>query len=218
VIEDFLAAWGRPIDSMHGTHEGALDEVEQQRGIVLPRPLREFYQLVGEWIRLKRHQDVVLGPEDLRVAQDVLIFREENQRLAYWGVPLGDLTCDDPPVVWAPGPGDPHGQWQHYSQSLSLDLVEHVISETMLMPDVRTYFSDIEHLDLAHVLDRLEPLALPEHVLWARPDAGTVRWFGIHDSLVRDDAGLFLWASCREESAFDELRSVIPVGWEPVVE
>lgn len=218
VIADFLAAWDKSIGPSDGIGEDVLNEVQRQLGIVLPRPLHEFYQLLGGWAGQRRHQDTMLGPEDLRVVQDALVFREENQRLAYWGVPIGELTHDDPSVVWSPGPGKSAGPWQPYSRSLSMDLVEYVIGETMLMPGARTYFSDVEGVDVAQALDRLEPLALPEHVLWAQPDAGKVRWFGLRDTIVRYDGGLFLWASCRLDSAVDELRSLIPVEWEPMAE
>jgi hypothetical protein len=218
LIADFLTEWQDPIGPGDGVEDAVLREAEDRLGFAVPSALRAFYRLVGRRADLTRQPDPIPPPAQLRVVQGALVFREENQRLAFWGVPVEELSRDDPPVVWSTGPDHPGEPWMPYAERLSLDLVEHVLSETMLKPGSHTFFADIEGQETDGLLSRFTRLAIPEHVLWAVPDGGPVRWFGSRDIVIRDDAGVFLWASCRVKEAVDELRDLVPVDWEPMAE
>jgi len=148
----------------------------------------------------------------------VLVYREENQRLAYWGVPTVDSDHPDPAVLWAEGPGDP-GTWQPYLDRLSLALLEHVLAETIVREGGYSYFADIRDQDVAEAMGRLTRLAIPEHVHWPKPEAGPVQWFAASpDVIVRNDGGRFLLATSREPLTEDDLANLVPVEWEEMGE
>jgi hypothetical protein len=69
-------------------------------GPVLPAALAEWYRSVGRVPELTCSQNSLHAPNALRVQDDVLVIYTENQACAFWGVWIGDLERDDPPVVW----------------------------------------------------------------------------------------------------------------------
>jgi hypothetical protein len=68
-------------------------------GPVLPAALAEWYRSVGRVPELTSSQNSLHAPNALRVQDDVLVIYTENQACAFWGIWIGDLERDDPPVV-----------------------------------------------------------------------------------------------------------------------
>jgi hypothetical protein len=95
-------------------------------GVRLPGTLRTLYGLLGKRFDLTRCQDDLLTPYQCHWddADEVLVFRTENQGCADWGIRRADLSAEDPPVVFNAGRG-----WQPFLPSTSLACVEMLLSE-----------------------------------------------------------------------------------------
>lgn len=73
-----------------GYTEAELADAEQRLGLALPSALREHYRTFGR-LPFNRAHDRLLEPSRLRVAEDMLIFYEENQQVFCWGMALAEL-------------------------------------------------------------------------------------------------------------------------------
>ena len=89
----------RPVGKSDGFSEAAISEAEQRLGLKLPRLLHEFYLLTGTREDINGTYNRLLDPEDLFIDSDTLVFYEENQAICVWGVALGNLNEENPPVV-----------------------------------------------------------------------------------------------------------------------
>jgi hypothetical protein len=75
----------------------AVEVVEKRLGIRLPEPLREYYLSVGRH-KINRAHNRLWPPDALEISQGRLVFMEENQCVAFWGVRSRTLAAD--PVVF----------------------------------------------------------------------------------------------------------------------
>jgi hypothetical protein len=80
-----------------GIPAARLESVEKRRSVLIPHCLKQYYLFNGEDKRLNRASDRLLKPEQIYVEKDYLVFCEENQAVARWGLRLTS-TSDDPPV------------------------------------------------------------------------------------------------------------------------
>ncbi|GAA2952239.1 hypothetical protein GCM10010478_61010 [Streptomyces erythrogriseus] len=88
----------------------------------------------------------------------VLVFRSENQGCAFWGVRLGDLDQDDPPVFVQAR----HG-WVPFLDRVSLACIELVLSETLFGGGGRLYNACELPADLLEAVpERFKRVALPD--------------------------------------------------------
>ena len=81
------------------SQSGSADVLESL-GIRLPAAVREAYMLFGRREDLHSNMQHLLDPGDFYVddRKEALVFREENQGVASWGILLADLQHPDPPV------------------------------------------------------------------------------------------------------------------------
>ena len=89
----------REIEPGDGVEETRIAEAEDRLGFRLPIALREYYHLLGEVKELNTIQNYFHSVEELDIEEDHLIFMEENQSVVSWGIPLRDISVEDP-VVW----------------------------------------------------------------------------------------------------------------------
>jgi hypothetical protein len=182
--------------------------------MLLPGSLREMYALIGNRDDLTRHQDHLLRPAQLCIDDEVLVFRLENQGVAHWGVPLGEVGEPDPPVVFrrysymsADGP------WHPFLSRVSLAGVEMLLSEWMLSNDE---FADNRGLDEEAIglLERqFVRLPMPDYPMWAEPSGAPTRWFGGRGAVLRNDADVWLWAQADSSDAIARVRQALPGEW-----
>ncbi len=66
--------------------------------IPIPLALREFYDLAGAVPALCTAFNRVRPPDSLRVEAGMLVYMEENQEVALWGIREEDLAAEDPLV------------------------------------------------------------------------------------------------------------------------
>ncbi len=82
-----------------GIPSSVMSDEEVRLGIPLPPALREYYEILGTFQRLNTAQDQLLSPAELIIADNVLVFLNENQGVFAWGVRVCDLAEADP-LVW----------------------------------------------------------------------------------------------------------------------
>ncbi|MGC0418675.1 SMI1/KNR4 family protein [Embleya sp. AB8] len=195
-IRAFAADRSRAIGDADGYDAAELDASAARLGVELPAALRELYRLLGRREDLTSNHDVLLPPDKLYVEDDVLVFREENQGVAWWGVRLGG---EDPAVVVSYSPATPTAEhWTAWLPKLSLAAVEMVLSETVLFDDKLMEAQDLDPEDLDELPEEMAELAFPGYPE-SEPPGERVRWFAGPNLLGRYDGGMMLIRARTEE-------------------
>jgi hypothetical protein len=130
-IEWFAADWLTPLRDGDGCTAEEVAAVEKRLGLQLPALMATFYRLLGWRTDLTRNQDTLIFLNSLRVVEDVLVYRIENQGCASWGIRVADLGLADPPTVFCEGHEDGR-PWRRFLGSFSLAAVEMVLSESLV--------------------------------------------------------------------------------------
>jgi hypothetical protein len=83
-----------------GFEESEINAMEQNFGIKLPVKLRNYYLTLGKAEAINYSYNRLLIPnKKIRLSKDgLLVFYEENQCVAHWGIKEQDLILDNPPV------------------------------------------------------------------------------------------------------------------------
>lgn len=135
----------RPLGPGDGFTAEELDAAQARLGLVLPVALREAYALFGRRRELTAVQDRFLPPQDLRVENDVLVYRVEAQGVFAWGVRVENLATDDPPVVRLSRGTTPGSQ--PWADRLTNDVVRAALAE-LVHPDgagTTAWTSELDH-------------------------------------------------------------------------
>lgn len=219
-VQAVAEASGQPLAEGDGVDASRLREAEARLGVPIPAPLREAYLLFGLRTDLTATQDRLVPPGRLRVedggddgddgdGDGVLVFREENQGCASWGVPVAACAQDDPPVVVDAGDG-----WSPFAERLSLALLDMVLSEAMFSADES--LGDNRELDdtaCAALREAFARLPLPDFPFWPQPEGCPVRWYAGPGVLLREDGGGWLWVFGRSAAAVRAVREALPGEW-----
>ncbi|WP_406288395.1 SMI1/KNR4 family protein [Embleya sp. NBC_00896] len=195
-IRAFAADRGASIEAGDGYDAADLDASAARLGITLPAALRELYELVGRRGDLTSNHDVLLPPDKLYVEDGVLVFREENQGVAWWGVRPGG---DDPAVIFMYSMADPTAEeWAAWLPRLSHAAIEMVLSETVLFDDELVDVIDFVPEEIAELPENLPELAFPGYPESEDP-GNRVRWFAGPDLIARFDGGVLMVRARTEE-------------------
>ncbi|SDP70801.1 hypothetical protein [Lentzea jiangxiensis] len=201
-VEGFAAAWAEPIEPQDGWSRADLAATEERLGVELPEAVKEALSLFGKRPDLTSNQDRLLLPSELRVDDDVLVFRDENQWVAAWATALGG---DDPEVMIKLDLVDKTGErWDPWLPRFSLACVEMVLSEALFRDGAETADRETSEADGSLLEDNFA--LLPLH------SPGT-RWFVGDDLVVREDDHQWLWARARTPDALELLVKVLPGDW-----
>lgn len=100
LVEEFIDVWYAPLKAGDGASEEELAAAEQRLGFPLPAALREWYGLAGNRGDVWSMQDHLVRPSALRMdsRRDALVFYNENQSCACWGIREEHLRRADPPI------------------------------------------------------------------------------------------------------------------------
>ncbi|GAA0371516.1 hypothetical protein NE235_29700 [Actinoallomurus spadix] len=206
-IRGFAAAWATPLTDADGWDDAALDAAEARLGITLPVAVREAYALFGRRTDLTSNQDELLEPKQLHVLDGLLVFREEDQGAARWGV---RLDGPDPAVFIRPDLEDADAErWEPWLDSFSVACVEIVLAESPHAAEELADYREADEDDL-EVLERYARLPLPEYPSGQLP--GT-RWFAGLDVIIREDARSWITVRARTEEALVNVCEDFGDGW-----
>jgi hypothetical protein len=101
----FREVFGVPLDESDGLGIAAVDAELATRDLCIPEALRTYYAIAGRH-RANEIHNRLLPISELDSRDEMLVFMEENQGVAVWGIRKDDLTLPDP-VVWQGTCGDP---------------------------------------------------------------------------------------------------------------
>ncbi|MGW7358066.1 SMI1/KNR4 family protein [Streptomyces sp. NPDC054802] len=212
-VRGFAAHWsGAALDEDDGCPEADLAAAEKRLGLRLPTALREAYALLGRREDLTSNHHTLCAPAELYVDEwgEALVFRDENQGAARWGVLLADLSHDDPPVRIRPDLADESAEeWEPWLEQTSLAFLEIVLSEATEAPDHLVDFLDAPDEKVVAELERGGTrLPFPDG-----PAGEPLRWFLYDGVLVRDTGGDWLHVRARTKEALDGLRAALDGDW-----
>lgn len=79
----------------------SLEEIElaeKSYGFRLPKILREYYLLAGNYETINDSHNRLLSVDCMEIEDNKLLFYEAHQSVCYWAIDLSDIKKDDPPV------------------------------------------------------------------------------------------------------------------------
>ncbi|MGP4026229.1 hypothetical protein [Actinomadura sp. 3N407] len=209
-IRGFAATWRSPLTPQDGTPEAELTAVEEDLGVLLPAALREAYTLFGRRTDLHSNMHALLSPDRFYVddRKEALVFREENQGVASWGILLTDLDDDDPPVRMRTDLGDKEAErWEGWLSGFSVSCIEIVLSEALQADEPVCDHGDFEDDgELARRFTRLPFPAYPE-------GGGGQAFYAGPGLLLCDGGGGWLSVRARDEETLDRFRDDVPADW-----
>jgi hypothetical protein len=94
-----------PLPSGVSIHEDELQRAEQRLGVRIPPELRALFLACGRHRGLAASFNRLLGPRELSVADDKLVFAEENQSVVFWAADLS--SGDSDPCVYQAANAEP---------------------------------------------------------------------------------------------------------------
>ena len=215
LLTRFFAGWLGPIGSMDGCTGQSLDAAEQRLKIVLPRSLREWYELAGLRKEVWSCQDHLLMPEELRIEEDRLIICVENQAVVKWAIPLAVILDEDPPVFVSDQLDRRH--WIKETSSTSLFALAQMLLDTKCSKAAK-FLANGQATDeaLAAIAQTYQRLDFPD-LHW--PPHPT-RIYGGPDLVIETEAESWIWISGRSAAFFESAVSLITgsgVDWEQVL-
>jgi len=95
-FDNLVARFYPALGEADGLTRDAIALSESRLGLKLPGRLVEFYALCGHRDDLLSSYEQLLPPDRLRLEDGVLVFVDENQGVAQWGI----RTADGDPAVW----------------------------------------------------------------------------------------------------------------------
>lgn len=117
LLEQFIDAWFGPASIRSAVGGARLDSAERRLGIKLPVAFRASHSMSAARKEVWSSQDRLVLPEQLKIEGNVLAFYMENQAVVQWGIRVGDLPLEDPPVLVSDEAGS--GGWFAENDTLS---------------------------------------------------------------------------------------------------
>jgi hypothetical protein len=112
----FREILGEPLEPSDGLGEQKVQRALRKRSLVIPRALAEYYAIAGRHEINARHNRL-LPIGELAWEGEKLVFMEENQCVALWGIDKAAIE-DSNPVVWQ-GPNNEPIEWYEEPYCLS---------------------------------------------------------------------------------------------------
>ncbi|MFT4025152.1 MAG: hypothetical protein QM664_15365 [Flavihumibacter sp.] len=133
-IDKLRKLFNIPAEAATGFPEEAVLALENRLEIKTPVVLRKFYLALGKCGEMTRSHNRLLNPEnEVGFSDDGhLVFYEENQVVAYWGIKAADLTQEDPPVYGNYAPAAIDGEWLLDAENMETFLLLMSISNGVL--------------------------------------------------------------------------------------
>ncbi|QKG23367.1 SMI1/KNR4 family protein [Actinomadura verrucosospora] len=205
-IREFAGSWGLSLGREDGTPDGELAEAEERLGLRLPAAVREAYALFGRRPDLHSNLDTLLSPGELAVEHGALVFREENQGAARWGVLRDDLAAADPPVHVRQDLADKYAElWEPWTDRFSTAVLEIVMAESTQGPEELCDGRDLGPGEDDELARRFTLVPFPA-------ESGQ-NFFTAPGLLMSDGGGAWLSVRARDPETLDRFRRTFPGDW-----
>lgn len=202
LLSRFIADWYSPLTAGDGYTEAELQQCATRLATPLPAALCEWYGTAGRRDDVWHQQDTLLSPEELFCKDGVLHFCVENQAVTSWGVRLGDLSQEDPPVVVRDG----HEAWVLQSSQLS-EFVLHLAVYLVQFGESIAHIHGYAHPACVESITGSLPALRFSEFIWTRS-----RLFGFRDLIVSIDATDHVTASGWRAESLAPFRRLIDAG------
>ena len=181
---------------------------------MIPYPLRWWYRWAGRRTKVMSGQNILLGPCELIIRDDLLAFYGENQWCYEWAT---QFEGDDPPVFGRPEPDDP---WEPQGH------------DALRAPDPRLSLRG-GHVPLPYgaaaswlgasalekIIEQIPPMAINPWK-WG----GSVRFYAkggafmytMPNGEIDGEEGYSVWIGAKTEHPLGFLKPYIDEGWEYV--
>lgn len=157
-------SWGYSAAEIEAARQAMPDVTAGLAGPCLPTTLARWYGTVGRTPELTTSQNRLHAPDKLRMLDDVVVIYTENQACAFWGVRVGDLACDDPPVVYTEGKS-----WLPQADCLSRFALTVGLSELCLSACTYNCVGEMDDAAIAALRSALRLLPAPT-LRWPEPE------------------------------------------------
>ncbi len=94
----FATLFGERLINSDGLGDSAVANAINKRRLVVPRALADYYAVAGRH-RINREHNRLYAVAELEWQDDHLVFMEENQNIALWGIPRSEVSQTNP-IVW----------------------------------------------------------------------------------------------------------------------
>ncbi|GAA2130000.1 hypothetical protein [Actinomadura napierensis] len=201
----FAESWGTPLGADGGAPEAELAEAEERLGLRLPAAVCEAYTLLGRRPDLHSNLNTLLSPGELTVEHGAVIFRDENQGAARWGVLLDDLDQEDPPVHVREDLADKYLElWEPWLDRFSVAVLDIVLSESTQGPEGLCDFRELHEGEDDELTRRFTLLPFP---------AEYQNFYFARGVLIADGGGDVLCVRARDPETLDRFRAEFPGHW-----
>lgn len=214
-IRAFAENWRSPLIDGDGWTDMDLSDAEARLGLRLPAAMREAYSLFGRREDLTSNQDTLLSPAELYIdeRQEALVFRVENQAVAFWGIRIADLDQPEPPVVIRTDMANKSTeQWENWLDRFSLACTEIVLSESLFSNEDLADNRELYEGEAELLQQQYSRLPIPDYPT-SQTAMPAIRWFTGPDLLLREDQRAWLWIRARTIEALEAVRNQLPGDW-----
>jgi hypothetical protein len=90
--------FGYPLSARTALSPKVLAAAGKRLGVKVPAALRDYYLVAGRERRFNACHNRLLAPSQWSIDRGRLVFMEENQSVAWWGISVRSPASDDPPV------------------------------------------------------------------------------------------------------------------------
>ena len=199
LLSELIEQWHGPSAETQGYSSDEISACEKRLGVTLPAAVKEWYALAGRRSDIWSQQDRLLSLDQIEMQNGVLVFYVENQAVTFWGMPLGELANDDPPVVTRD-----NGDWLEGCNAVSLFALQMFVYTLQFTACVRLYgLADDKCVE--RIVEYFPELPLPPFLF----PGGEFRFYGDRQLIITVDSTGHVGAVGRDAVALDLFRELI---------
>lgn len=205
-LQCFLGNWFGFNDSDPGVEETLIEMAESRLGLTVPVALRERHTVFGNRDRIWSPQDRLLPPQAWTIEEDTLVVVRENQNAVRWGIRLSDLESRDPPIVVSDHAGTSR-RWLPQSKTTS--------EFACVFAALNVKWSGLRHPRCNGPIEDELIVSVIEETFPRLPfrdrnfPSPPTRLYGGDDIIIELHAGVWAWATARDEGTLDAFEAAI---------
>ena len=198
--------------SKNGINIEEIELAEKSYGFHLPKVLREFYLLAGNHRAINASHNRLLSVDCLEIADNKLLFYQDNQCAFYWAIDLSDIEKDDPPVwIGQTIVGQEGLEWYLDAERVSDFLLIMLCWQSVMGGLPFTGLVDnIEEYVIRTVKNNFSPLKVGKNYSGLQSFIGE----GKVICLTESEEGASIYAGASDEGKFLEIEDLLQIEWD----
>lgn len=211
IIEKIMQLYNIESADQQGFSDSELQAVESRLNISLPLKLREYYLALGKNEAINNSYNRLYEPneEEIGFSDDrYLVFYEENQVVAYWGIKEADLGKDNPPVY-----GNYGGEWEEEAPTTE-DFFLLMAFYNGTLGGLRYNANSLETLEPVVVKEIENRWTLVPEISWEQQKVYTADYKeAICLSFDEDQQCTAVFAGTTIQDRFDHILDTLDIDW-----